>query len=59
MCYRDKNEVEVFINDTVEYNDVMYCIRGIASYPCATVVILENLKTLVVETVFLRDVIKI
>jgi hypothetical protein len=59
MCYRDKNEIEVSINDIVEYKGLMYCIRSINSYSCATVVIAENVLTHVVDTLLLQDIIKI
>lgn len=59
MCFKDKNEVPISINDIIEYNGLTYKIKAIESYDCATVVISENLKTLSIETLLLQDIRKI
>ncbi|MGH7974762.1 MAG: hypothetical protein ACREBR_04505 [bacterium] len=59
MCFRDKNNVMIDVNDHVEYNGSEYVIKAIQTYTCATVAILENIKTHVVEIPLIRDIIKL
>jgi hypothetical protein len=59
MCYRDKNNTELDINDVIEKDGQRYIIRSIKSYPCATVAIAENIIDNSVETFHLRDIVKI
>jgi hypothetical protein len=59
MCFKDKNEVSVSIGDKVTCNGLIYTVQFIESYPCATIAVLENIKTHEVDRLFLRDIIKL
>lgn len=59
MCYRDKNNTELAINDVIEKDGKKYIVRDIKSYSCATVAITENIIDKNVETFHLRDIVKI
>jgi len=59
MAFKDKNKVLVTPGDIVKKGTSKYEVKFIESYPTATVVIAENIKTHKVETFLLKDVEKI
>jgi len=59
MVFRDQNDVELFIGDLVEKDGQRFVIHGIVTYTCATVAVVENLVTKNIETLYLRDILKI
>jgi hypothetical protein len=59
VCYCDKNNTELNIGDAIEKDSVKFIIVAIKSYTCATVAIVENVKTKQVDTFHLRDIVKI
>lgn len=59
MAFCDKNNVAVVVGDKVEYNGSVYIIRFIESYACATVAILEDIKTHTIDSPLLRDITKL
>jgi len=59
MAFRDKNNIMLFIGDIVEKDGQRFIVYGIATFPCATVAIAENIITKSVETLLLQDIIKI
>lgn len=60
MCYRDKNNVAVGINDVVKYAGARYVVKYIEDYDCATVAIAEKLDSShSIDTLLLRDIEKI
>jgi hypothetical protein len=58
MAFRDKNNVELFIDDIIEKDDQKYIIRLIESYSFVTVAVVENIINHKIETFELRDIIK-
>lgn len=59
MCFKDKNNVPVLVGDLIERGNSKYIIKAIEDYDMATVAIVENIKTHIVDTLLLRDVKKI
>jgi hypothetical protein len=59
MAFGDKNDVAVALGDLVEYNGSVYILRNIELYDFVTVAVLEDLKTHVIHSPLLRDIVKL
>lgn len=58
MSFRDRDNVVITVGDLAIYKDSIYVVRFIESYASATVAILENVKTHLIESPLLHDIVK-